>query len=59
VAFTIEVDPTGGGDWQVYRQIRARPGETSLHEFPEGYSAHWVRVRAARACRATAMFAYY
>jgi len=34
------------------------PGETARHEFPEGYSAHWVRLIADRPCTATATFAY-
>ena len=28
------------------------------HEFPDAYGAHWVRVRASRARRATASFVY-
>ena len=28
------------------------------HEFPDGFSAHWVRVKANKACRATVYFVY-
>jgi len=58
VLFTIEVDPTGKGDWQVYGTLTAMPGETGRHAFPDGYSAHWVRLKADRACRASAVFTY-
>jgi hypothetical protein len=58
VTFTIEVDPTGMGDWQEYGRCQADPGAAFRHVFPAGYSAHWVRLRVDRACRATAKFIY-
>lgn len=58
VTFTVEVDFLGTGDWKKYREIAVPAGGYEHHEFPDAYSAHWVRVRAGRACRATASFAY-
>ena len=58
VTFTVEVDFLGTGAWKTYRQITVPAEGYAHHEFPDAYSAHWVRVRADRACRATASFAY-
>ncbi|MFH1021949.1 MAG: hypothetical protein V1809_01000 [Planctomycetota bacterium] len=58
VKFTVEVDFMGHGVWKPYGAFRvARKGYVP-HAFPEGFSAHWVRVRADKACRATAWFTY-
>lgn len=57
VAFTIEVDFDHAG-WRPYAVITVEPGKPVTHEFPAGYQAHWVRVRASAACRATAQFVY-
>jgi hypothetical protein len=58
VTFTVEVDFLGTGDWKKYKEITVPAGGYEHHEFPDAYSAHWVRVRAGRACRATVSFAY-
>ncbi len=57
VAFTLEVDFDHAG-WHTYATIAVPAGETVIHRFPAGYSAHWVRVTANRACKATAQFIY-
>jgi hypothetical protein len=58
VTFTVEVDFLGTGAWKVYQQIRVPAEGYAHHEFPDGYSAHWVRVRTSTGCRATVSFAY-
>ena len=58
VRFTVEVDFLGDGDWAVYDRIKVPPGRYVHHEFPDGYSAHWVRVTADTSCTATAYFTY-
>lgn len=58
VKFTLEVDPTGTGTWVEYQTLTVPAGKTVRHEFPAGYSAHWVRVKADKDCRATAWFVY-
>lgn len=58
VNFTIEVDVTADGTWHVYDTISVPAFRNVRHEFPHGYSAHWVRVRADQHCRATARFIY-
>jgi len=58
IAFTILVDVAADNTWFPYATIRVPPGETVAHVFPWGYSAHWVRLKADRACRASAVFVY-
>jgi len=56
--FTIEVDFLGNQTWKIYDVIRVPAGKYAHHEFPTGFSAHWVRVTADIPCRATAYFTY-
>ncbi|MDN5214350.1 hypothetical protein QQ020_19885 [Fulvivirgaceae bacterium BMA12] len=57
VTFTIEVDFDHNG-WRQYKQIEVPGGNSVTYEFPEGFSAHWVRVTANKDCLATALFVY-
>jgi len=58
VRMTIEVDFLADGTWHAYQTLTVPAGRTVTHVFPEGFSAHWVRVRADSDCRATAWFLY-
>ncbi|MCP5110153.1 MAG: hypothetical protein GY953_04895, partial [bacterium] len=62
VSFEIEVDFLGNGDWHSYTTVRHVGGEDrkpyQYHVFPEGFSAHWVRITANADCTATAEFIY-
>ena len=59
VTFTILVDPLGTRrHWKVVESIRVMPGVSRHHKFPDGYSAHWVRVKADQDCEATVQFHY-
>ncbi len=58
VDITIEADVLGNGTWKRYATLPVGPGEYVHHEFPTGFSVHWVRVTAGTACRATA-YLYY
>jgi len=58
VEFMIEVDFLKDGTWVTYQKIAVPNGQKVIHEFPDGFSAHWLRVRAARPCRATAWVIY-
>lgn len=57
VQFRLEVnfDHT---DWREYQAFRVPAGQVVAHDFPAGFGAHWVRVVANKACRATATFTY-
>jgi hypothetical protein len=58
VTFRVEVDFLATGQWHRYATLEVPPGKTVRHEFPDGYSAHWVRLTAAVDCTATARFSY-
>ena len=58
ITFTVEVDVTSYGDWQAYDSFTVKPGEAFSYEFPDGYSAHWVRVATDADCIASAQFEY-
>ena len=59
VLFTIEVDFLGDGSWHSYGpKILVGSDGYSHFEFPDGFSAQWVRLKASRDCTATAQFYY-
>ena len=58
MVFTVEVDFLADGSWSEYARFTVPAGQTFKHAFPAGYSAHWVRLRADHAAKATATFTY-
>lgn len=59
VEMTIETDFMGNGDFKAFKKIILEPGEYSHYEFPESYSAQWMRISTDKACKATAMIIYH
>jgi hypothetical protein len=55
-SFEIEVDFLGNGDWSSYMVVEV--STYKHHEFPTGFSAHWVRIIPRMDCNATAEFMY-
>lgn len=58
VSFNIEVDFLGCGAWKKYTMVKVPARGYAPHVFPDGFSAHWVRVTSNAACRASAQFHY-
>jgi hypothetical protein len=58
VRFSIQIDITGDAQWVTYRELAVPSGKDVVHEFPDGFSAYWVRVLTDRSCRATAVLTY-
>jgi hypothetical protein len=58
VTFTVQVDVAADNTWSDYGRFSVPPGQTLKHRFPDGYSAHWVRLRTDVAAVVTATFAY-
>jgi hypothetical protein len=58
VRFKIEVDFLGNGTWRRYDEILVSGWRYAHHEFPDGFSAHWVRGRVDQNCNATVYFMY-
>lgn len=44
VDFKIEVDILGNNTWQTYRTLTVPAKGYIHHEFPDAYSAHWLRI---------------
>ena len=58
LAFTIEADPTGNGDWMEYATCNVQAGETWRHTFPDTFQARWIRFTSATAAVVTAWLEY-
>jgi hypothetical protein len=56
--FRIEIDFLGDQSWESFDTLVVQPDEYVHHEFPPGFSAHWVRVTADKSCTATVYFTY-
>lgn len=58
VTFKVEVDFQGNGAWKTYQSIKVPAGGYVPHVFPDGFSAHWIRVTVSAACKASAQLHY-
>ncbi len=56
VSVTLEADAAAIGRFGAYRTWTVQPGETLEAELPDGFSAHWVRVKPDRDCHLKAWF---
>lgn len=43
VKITVEVDPTGNGDWIKYAVYTVEPGQQQRHQFSSFFHARWIR----------------
>lgn len=57
VVMTIDMDFDLTG-FHEYKKINVPAGKSVEYVFPDGFSAHWVRVTADNDCKATAWFTY-
>ena len=58
VKITVEVDPTGNGDWMEYDSFVVKSKETTTHRFPETFQARWIRFVADSDTKVTAWLDY-
>jgi hypothetical protein len=59
IAFEVELDLMGTGDWIPYTTIHVAAGaKATTFPFPTEVQARWLRVRARQACKATAWLTY-
>lgn len=54
----IQVDPSGTGDWHTCFVSLSEAGKPVEFTFPDGFSAHWVRLVSHADTTATATFIY-
>jgi hypothetical protein len=55
---TVEVDFLADNSWSTYRTIELTAGQSIHHIFPDGFHAHWVRLKSSAATTASAQFTY-
>ncbi len=58
MVFTIQTDFMGNGDFHNFKTISVKPGEYVHYEFPDAYSASWMRLKVNEKCKATAIINY-
>ena len=58
VVITVEVDPTGNGDWMEYAAYTVQPGERFVQQLPEAFQARWIRFVSDTDTKATAWLDY-
>ncbi|HON08114.1 MAG TPA: hypothetical protein PLW02_08460, partial [Verrucomicrobiota bacterium] len=58
VTFIVEVDFAANNVWSEYGRFTVDPGQTFKHQFPQGYSAHWVRLKTDVDATVSAIFYY-
>ncbi|HET7117468.1 MAG TPA: hypothetical protein VFI29_13305 [Hanamia sp.] len=57
VTISLEVDFDHNG-WHLYKTFDVAAGRTVVHQFPDGYSAHWIRAMADKDTKASVQFLY-
>ena len=55
---TLEADVDGWGTWVKAGAYALKAGVERTVELPAAFASYWARVRADRACTATAQFSY-
>jgi len=58
VEIALEIDFLGNEEWNHYTTIKLAVGEYKHYTFPDGYSAHWIRLKVNRESVITAQFVY-
>lgn len=58
IRFDVEIDFVGTQEWVNYGSFEAGAQGYTHHVFPDGFSAHWVRVTASDDCIANVQFIY-
>ena len=54
----LQIDFLGNGTWVKYDRINLIGGDYKFVGFPDGFSAHWVRLVSSGACKMTAAFQF-
>ena len=58
VEFDVEIDFLATGKWVTCTRLIVPPRQALTYRFSDGFSAHWVRLRASVSCTAMALFTY-
>jgi hypothetical protein len=58
VKMRVEIDLTGSGKWVEYAAFDVAAGKSTVHRFPDGFQAYWLRVSVDQPTTATAWLIY-
>ena len=58
VTIQIQVDFLGNETWSEYKTVTVDAGKYEYHIFPDGYNAHWVRLKSSEEGTISATFFY-
>ncbi|GAT33044.1 hypothetical protein TSACC_21449 [Terrimicrobium sacchariphilum] len=58
VKITVEIDPSGTGTWVPWKEFSVPAGESVSYQFPDSFSAYWLRTKSDSLCKATAQLTY-
>ena len=58
VVITVEIDPTGNGDWMEYESYTVKPGEKFVEQLPDSFQARWIRFLSDTDTEVTAWLEY-
>lgn len=58
IIFSVEVNPTGNGDWMQYGEYTVEPKKEFKHEFPPAFQARWIRFKTNKDTTATTWLVY-
>ncbi|MDR1745731.1 MAG: hypothetical protein LBR49_00445 [Tannerella sp.] len=58
VNFTLEIDPTGDGEWIEYQSFVVKANEIFKHDFPAAFQARWIRFKTDKSTIATTWLEY-
>jgi hypothetical protein len=59
ITFRVEVDVLGNNTWSTYQVIKVGPNGYEHHEFPDAFSAHWLRITPNKNCKKLSAFLIY
>ena len=55
---SVEVDFLADNSWSTYKTFELSAGQSITHTFPDGFHAHWVRVKSSKPTTASAQLTY-
>jgi len=59
IEFKVEVDILGNNTWSTYKTIKVGANGYEHHEFPDAFSAHWVRITPNKSAEKVSGFFIY
>lgn len=58
VKITIEIDPTGNGNWMNYKTVSIMSGKKYTEKLPSALQGRWIRFVSDKNVKATAWLEY-